>query len=100
MQTRTMAPGVAGTPPDLDGPLHLQRAAERSGGVAYSLVFSINVADLFKKAFDDFRSSYVLSYTPSGVPGSGWHDIKVGVKRPGRFAVRHRQGYFEGSDLR
>jgi hypothetical protein len=99
-QARTMAPGVAGTPPDLDGPEHLQRAAERSGGVAHSLVFSINVADLFKRAFDDFRTSYVLAYTPAGVPGHGWHDIKVGVKRPGRIAVRHRQGYFEGSDPR
>lgn len=99
-QARTMAPGVAGTPPDLDGPLHLQRAAERSGGVAHSLVFSINVAELFKKAFEDFRSSYVLAYTPSGVPATGWHDIKVKVTRSGRFAVRHRQGYFEGSDPR
>lgn len=100
LQTRTMAPGVGGTPPDLDGPEHLQRAAERSGGVAHSLVFSINVAELFKKAFDDFRSSYVLSYIPAGVPQHGWHDITVAVKRPGRLAVRHRQGYFEGSDPR
>lgn len=99
-QARVGAPGVAGTSPDPDGLQHLARAAERSGGVAHSLVFSVNVAELFKKAFDDFRSSYVLRYTPSGVPQRGWHSINVAVKRPERLAVRHRQGYFEGSDPR
>lgn len=98
-QARTAAPGVAGTSPDLDGQERLARAAERSGGVAHSRVFSTNAAELFKKAFDDFRSSYVLSYMPTGVPGRGWHPITVEVKRPGRLAVRHRQGYFEGSDF-
>jgi hypothetical protein len=99
-QTRSAPPGVAGTSPDPDGPLRLKQAAERSGGVAYSLVFSVHVADLFKKAFDDFRSSYILSYTPTGVPGNGWHPLNVEVTRPGRLAVRHRQGYFEGSESR
>ena len=98
--SRTAAPGVAGTSPDPDGPLRLRQAAERSGGVAHSLVYSINVAELFKRAFDDFRSSYILSYTPTGVSARGWHPVNVEVKRPGRLAVRHRQGYFEGSEFK
>jgi hypothetical protein len=92
------APGVAGIPPDPDGPERLERAAQRTGGVAHSAIFSVNVVEFFKKAFDDFRSSYILRYTPAGVPAEGWHSIKVDVKRPGRLAVRHRQGYFGDPD--
>jgi hypothetical protein len=96
----TGAPSVAGTFGDPDGPQRLERSAQRTGGVAHSTIFSVNVVEFFKKAFDDFRSSYILRYTPAGVPPSGWHSIKVEVKRPGRLAVRHRQGYFGDSDSR
>lgn len=41
----------------------------------------------------DFRTSYVLRYTPRGVPLPGWHELRVQVNRPGSFTVRARQGY-------
>jgi hypothetical protein len=46
----------------------------------------------------DFRTSYVLQYTPRGVPAVGWHEIRVRVTRPGRFAVRARTGYETGRE--
>ena len=50
----------------------------------------------FKRAFDDFRSSYLLRYTPRDVSPEGWHDLEVKLLRPGRFTVRARKGYFGG----
>jgi VWFA-related protein len=46
----------------------------------------------------DFRTSYVLQYTPQGVKPGGWHDVRVRVTRPGRFDVRARQGYEIGRE--
>ena len=49
--------------------------------------------DAFVKAFDDFRTSYVLRYVLEGVPGPGWHDVAVRV--PGRtYQIRASRGYF------
>jgi Ca-activated chloride channel family protein len=46
----------------------------------------------FRRVVDNFRSRYVLSYAPSGVPNSGWHSIDVRVK--GRtYKVAARRGY-------
>jgi len=50
----------------------------------------------FQEILADFRSSYVLQYTPTGVPAQGWHEIKVKVQRPGSFTVRARRGYQGG----
>jgi hypothetical protein len=44
----------------------------------------------------DFRTSYVLHYTPRGVPLPGWHDLRVQVKRGGSFTIRARKGYEGG----
>jgi hypothetical protein len=40
----------------------------------------------------EFRSSYVLYFTPRGVERSGAHTLEVRVKRPG-VDVRARRGY-------
>jgi VWFA-related protein len=51
----------------------------------------------FLKAFEDFRSSYVVRYTLAGVPRPGWHAVTVKVTRPGRsYLVRTRTGYMGG----
>ena len=41
----------------------------------------------------NFRSSYVLRYTPIEAPKPGWHEIKVKVTRPGSYNIRARRGY-------
>jgi VWFA-related protein len=47
----------------------------------------------FATLLDDFRSSYVLHYTPSGVSGKGFHTIGVKVRKEGTFDIRARRGY-------
>lgn len=44
----------------------------------------------------DFRSSYVLRYSPRGVSPAGWHELGVKVTRPGSFKLRARKGYEGG----
>lgn len=45
-------------------------------------------------ALDEFRQSYVLFYTPTGVPLEGWHALEVTVRERGGYRVRARAGYF------
>jgi len=48
----------------------------------------------FLHAFDDFRTSYVLHYSPTGTARGGWHELAVHVAKPGSFDVRARKGYY------
>jgi hypothetical protein len=48
----------------------------------------------FIKALEDFRTSYVVRYTLTGVKRSGWHDVAVKVTKAGKtYDVRTRKGY-------
>lgn len=51
------------------------------------------LSEAFLRAIQDFRSSYVLRYTPEGVAPAAWHAIKVKVLKRGRHTVRARKGY-------
>jgi VWFA-related protein len=70
--------------------------ADRTGGKAF-----YNSNDIFgaiRRALDDSRVTYNLGYYPQGVAWDGkFHDIKVGVKRPG-VEIRARKGYFAISE--
>jgi hypothetical protein len=44
----------------------------------------------------NFRTSYILRYTPRGVDAKGWHELQVKVARRGSLSIRARKGY-EGS---
>lgn len=69
------------------------KAVDRSGGALHHAAAS---TDIFQSILDDFRTSYVLRYSPRGVATKGWHELKIGVTRRGSFSVRARKGY-EGS---
>lgn len=82
-------------------PVPLDAVAEATGGLRHtpaawitepggSLVFD------FTRIFDDFRQSYVLRFTPTGVPLGGWHELSVGLRLKGSFKIRARRGYFGG----
>lgn len=72
----------------------VQRLVAQTGGVVHEEpLFRNHVVSSFRKAFDDFRQSYVLRYTPQGVTRGGWHELKVDVARQGTFTVRARRGY-------
>jgi VWFA-related protein len=68
-------------------------AAVRTGGEAHQLNDAVKA---FRQVLDDFRQSYVLYYTPAGIPRAGWHDITVKVPKSDKFTVRARKGYFGG----
>jgi Ca-activated chloride channel family protein len=72
----------------------LQELAVRTGGE--SLTASTGgLRRTFERIVTDFRSRYVLAYTPRGVAASGWHPIDVRVK--GRSVkVTARRGYERG----
>jgi VWFA-related protein len=75
----------------------LQEAARRTGGELYPANhFGTNVVGAFDRVFEDFRSSYVLRYTPARVAARGWHELDVKTTRPGKLTLRARRGYFGG----
>jgi VWFA-related protein len=55
-----------------------------------------SVPDLVRVVLAEFRTSYVLRYTATGVPAGGWHDVAVQIAKPGTFTVRAKKGYFAG----
>lgn len=80
-----------------DGETVIEQAAIRTGGLLHrqSLLFrSSSIARTFRTILDDFRQSYVLTYTATGVEQKGWHAILVTVPGQRGVTVRARQGYF------
>lgn len=68
------------------------RLATDSGGMVASVARGENLSSQFRRMLQDFRSSYVLYFTPRGVEPAGAHTLEIRVKRPG-VAVRARRGY-------
>ena len=82
----------------IDGPTVIGEAALRTGGTFLedpSSFFGSPVLRAFKTIFEEFRQSYVLRYSPAGVPRGGWHAIAVEVPTMPGVTVRARQGYFD-----
>src|SRR5262249_19573602 len=69
--------------------------AFRTGGQLFLMDNAAPITDAFKQAIEDFRTSYVLSYTPAGVRSPGWHQVDVKVLT-GNYQVRARKGYSGG----
>lgn len=66
---------------------------ERTGG---TLQRATRAAEALAEIVADFRSSYILRYTPRGVTSAGWHELQVKVTRLGAFKIRARKGYEGG----
>jgi VWFA-related protein len=85
--------------PDAESDSNLGEAATLTGGDLYRapiVSFHERIVASFKKAFDDFRSSYVLRFTPTNVDLKGWHDLRVDVPGKATSRIRARRGYFGG----
>ncbi len=79
------------TPPDMQTPLG--GMASKTGGERYSANADKWLAGVFVRVLDVFRSGYLLTYSPEGVPrGDGWHTLTVRL-RGGKGQVRARTGY-------
>ena len=68
-------------------------AARATGGEMQELNVRKQIPTFIRQTLEDFRTSYVLRYTPTGVAAAGWHDLEVKV-RGGPYKVRARPGYF------
>jgi hypothetical protein len=73
----------------------LRDAAESTGGRLRDVGPDASMRDALRTALEEFRTGYVLWYTPTGVTRDGWHSIEVRVKDR-RFTVRARSGYDAG----
>jgi VWFA-related protein len=73
----------------------LQRLAVETGGGVFP-IGSVNpdLTAAFRRAVDQFRSSYVLHFTPTGVERAGFHTLKVSVKGKPKLTITARRGYF------
>ena len=78
----------------------LQALADATGGTLTVVQRDADLAARFVHELEEFRTSYVLRYTPTGVQPSGWHDVDVRLNRSGRFQVRARKGYFGAAEAR
>jgi VWFA-related protein len=73
----------------------LGQAAAATGGVMQILNVREQLPAFLRQTLEDYRTSYVLRYAPTGVKPEGWHTIEVRTASGHR--VRARQGYFWGS---
>jgi VWFA-related protein len=85
--TRTMGPYSGG--PNVAA---LKDAAAATGGLVYSDATRTPIPQLFRRVLDDFRASYVLTYTPTGVDRAGTHTLVVRAKNKA-YTVRARRSY-------
>jgi tetratricopeptide (TPR) repeat protein len=101
-QTTTPAPGSGPGLTAIDSHqrltpdgVRLQAGAESTGGGLYQdeAVSEPTLYSVFAKAFENFRQSYVLRYSPKGVKRPGWHDITVTVPRDKSVVIHARNGY-------
>lgn len=76
----------------------LKRVAEATGGRMYETLAGNHIPQGLSRALDEFRTSYTLRYTLTGVARPGWHDIKVRVTHAAArgATIRARRGYFGG----
>jgi VWFA-related protein len=70
----------------------LEDLTDATGGDMLRVASSADLRGAFEKILQDFRSRYILAYTPAGVPLGGFHRLDVRVKRRG-LTVKARPGY-------
>ena len=73
----------------------LEDVAELTGGHVLSVEQGDDYQARLRAILEEFRSRYVLSFTPTGVTAGGFHRLDVKVRRSG-VTVRARQGYISG----
>jgi hypothetical protein len=69
-----------------------ERIAAETGGLVTPVKAGESVSSKYRRMLQEFRSSYVLYFTPQGVERSGAHSLEVRLKRGGA-EVRARRGY-------
>jgi VWFA-related protein len=70
----------------------LRDLTDATGGQLMPIASSADLHATFQKILQDFRSRYILAYSPTGVPSGGFHQLDVRIKRRG-LSVKARPGY-------
>ena len=76
-------------------PTFLKELGALTGGSVFEIESTKDLSQTFLRILDEFRQRYLLSYTPRGVPATGWHRLDVRVKGR-RATVSARAGYQAG----
>jgi VWFA-related protein len=84
---RTAGPMALATVADV-----ASRIASETGGFVTTIEPGDDLTSRFGRVLEEFRTSYVLYFTPTGVDRSGAHTLDVRVTREG-VDVRARRGY-------
>jgi len=74
-------------------PRFLRDLASATGGRVIDIGRTGDAGPAFLEILQEFRRRYVITFTPAGVTGGGWHKLDVRVKRSGT-RVQARAGYF------
>jgi VWFA-related protein len=70
----------------------LDEIADATGGTAFTTKDPGELRGAFTRILTEFRTRYLITYTPQGVDRAGWHPIEVKLKtRKGK--VTARRGY-------
>ena len=70
----------------------LARLAAETGGRVLPVAPGVDLGATFRSVLGEFRSTYVLYYTPRGVDVPGYHTIEVKVRRENAYP-QARRGY-------
>lgn len=89
---RSNAVVYAVTAADAKRPEALKQLAEITGGQVFPVKSSDELRSTFQRILAEFRSRYVLVFTPEGVTPGGFHRIQVAVPHR-RVTVKARPGY-------
>jgi VWFA-related protein len=76
-------------------PTFLKKLGELTGGAVLEIDSTKNLSQTFLRILEEFRQRYLLSFSPRGVPTTGWHRLEVRVKGR-RATVNSRAGYQAG----
>jgi VWFA-related protein len=83
----------------LGGRVRFLRDIAFTGGSVIDVDSTKNLSAVFLKILDEFRHRYLVSFSPEGVSGSGWHRLEVKLKSRGA-TIKARPGYLRGEDAR
>ncbi len=81
-----------GSPKALEGRPLLSSLSEDTGGQMFYADGTRDLRATFIRIVDEFKSRYLLSYSPRNVASGGWHAIDVSVKGR-KLTVKARRGY-------
>lgn len=70
----------------------LKDLTDATGGHMLQVTSGKDLSGAFQKILQDFRSRYILAYSPQGVPAEGFHRLEVRMKRRG-LTAKARPGY-------